>query len=1067
MAHCLAAAAQNLNPVTLTNVTPVTPEVGSLGKYIDMPVGYSTGVPEISIPLYTLKHRELEIPIGLSYNASGIKVEEGATWVGTGWNLNVGGSISRVVHGLPDDLGGSTSYMNTTKTAKYILSLPANNQERYELLYNQANFGFLDVEPDMYFFSVMGYSGQFYFDQELHDFVLAPYQNLKISCTRDANGEITGWRIVLPNGTSAYFGTSADVLRTGRERFLNQYDIQLTGGLASMPENQTHQSQHYSSWQLMDVVSLTNSNIKYYYDNSNAMDFGSGGETTDIKGASGCSEADGKRHASFYRMLSSKAILKKISTDLGDVFFIQSALQRADAIGAPLGSSKSLDSIIVKRKDGRLIKAISFSYDYYNSPAVNTPGLQVSDIANKRLRLNLVKDGDATYQLKYNTTPIVSRMSPQQDYWGYYNGKTANPGLTPSIETGNGAGNAGGADRTIDLAYAKAGILEKIIYPTGGSTEFTYESNVANTFTLNGLSEGYQYSGLKGQSYAFYKSSAYVQANPRIYIDSFTIADMKKPGMIFFQIPGYSGPYNTIKCPVRMVITGITKPSNNMMLSDLQTPFILQPGKYKITATIQPTIDFPNAEFAVTMSWLENPDLKNIIVGGLRVAKIINSDALGNKIAKSFKYTNFNDSTVSSGTLVNLPNHNPLIPCGDGGLPAVTRIISSSTAPLTTTDGQFIRYENVTEYYDENKSSFKSELTFSNDNLFLTIPNNTYPIPANTGRSWRSGLLLNKKIYEQKKDLSYGLLTEEQNYYRNYATNYKNTFGIKMTPNVIQSPVKTFSIQPGMFVTEWYLLDSTVTFNYSGGNTLKTKSENYYNSNYLLSNTRFSNSNGKTTDNKTWYPKDYSNVPGFNINTLIQAQAINIPIRKEISVNGKITGGQAIKYNAAAQPITMYQYENAALSDTVLHDINSIIGLNYNPKTEVTYTAQNNISTVKNSDGVTTVFLWGYMQSYPVAKIVNSDYTTVNSVITQAQIDNAIAAGDASLRILLNTLRTDSRLKDAQVTTYTHDPLVGITSSTDEKGQTTYYEYDEFQRLKNVKDQNGNILKNNVYHYKP
>jgi YD repeat-containing protein len=76
--------------------------------------------------------------------------------------------------------------------------------------------------------------------------------------------------------------------------------------------------------------------------------------------------------------------------------------------------------------------------------------------------------------------------------------------------------------------------------------------------------------------------------------------------------------------------------------------------------------------------------------------------------------------------------------------------------------------------------------------------------------------------------------------------------------------------------------------------------------------------------------------------------------------------------------------------------------------------------------------------------------------------------GQATLAITGNSLIDDLRLypKEAQMTTYTYAPLIGMTSSTDAKGQTTYYEYDSFQRLLNIKDQNGKVLKHYEYHYK-
>ena len=41
-----------------------------------------------------------------------------------------------------------------------------------------------------------------------------------------------------------------------------------------------------------------------------------------------------------------------------------------------------------------------------------------------------------------------------------------------------------------------------------------------------------------------------------------------------------------------------------------------------------------------------------------------------------------------------------------------------------------------------------------------------------------------------------------------------------------------------------------------------------------------------------------------------------------------------------------------------------------------------------------------------------------------------------------------------------------MTSMTDSKGMTTYYEYDSFGRLKTEKDHNGRVLKTFNYNYK-
>ncbi len=54
---------------------------------------------------------------------------------------------------------------------------------------------------------------------------------------------------------------------------------------------------------------------------------------------------------------------------------------------------------------------------------------------------------------------------------------------------------------------------------------------------------------------------------------------------------------------------------------------------------------------------------------------------------------------------------------------------------------------------------------------------------------------------------------------------------------------------------------------------------------------------------------------------------------------------------------------------------------------------------------------------------------------------------------------------NAQMTTYTYVPLVGMSSKCDVDNRVTYYFYDGLNRLKYIKDQDGNILKTMDYHY--
>src|SRR5258707_15411396 len=68
-----STSANPFNPLKtyLNNFVQPAPNAGSLGKYADYSVVYYTGVPEISIPIYYLKHGGRELPNSLSYHVSG------------------------------------------------------------------------------------------------------------------------------------------------------------------------------------------------------------------------------------------------------------------------------------------------------------------------------------------------------------------------------------------------------------------------------------------------------------------------------------------------------------------------------------------------------------------------------------------------------------------------------------------------------------------------------------------------------------------------------------------------------------------------------------------------------------------------------------------------------------------------------------------------------------------------------------------------------------------------------------------------------------------------------------
>ena len=98
--------------------------------------------------------------------------------------------------------------------------------------------------------------------------------------------------------------------------------------------------------------------------------------------------------------------------------------------------------------------------------------------------------------------------------------------------------------------------------------------------------------------------------------------------------------------------------------------------------------------------------------------------------------------------------------------------------------------------------------------------------------------------------------------------------------------------------------------------------------------------------------------------------------------------------------------------------------------------------TVRDEDGVVTIYLWGYRGQYPVAKIENSTYAEVQQALGRLPESCSSAITYESV---VATLR--EKLFGARVSTSKYLFSVGLTGKTDPAGRQMEYNYDSQGRL--------------------
>lgn len=130
------------------------------------------------------------------------------------------------------------------------------------------------------------------------------------------------------------------------------------------------------------------------------------------------------------------------------------------------------------------------------------------------------------------------------------------------------------------------------------------------------------------------------------------------------------------------------------------------------------------------------------------------------------------------------------------------------------------------------------------------------------------------------------------------------------------------------------------------------------------------------------------------------------------------------------------------------------------------YDAYGNVLEYKTKEGILVSQIWGYNNSKLVAELKNISYASISSatISTIKSTSASTTYNEANLVTALNSLRTS--FPNGFVTTYTYNPLVGISSITDVNGRKETYQYDTFNRLYRVLNNEGLIVKEYNYNIK-
>ena len=443
------------------------PEATSLGKFGFTPADNYTGIPNVQIPVWNIKGGQIDHPVSLIYNYNGLKVTEEASWVGLGWTLQVGGVIQQVPYGISDyKTLGFNDRVGVAVSGPFLVAsydeIPVGIEDY--LLYNRVANKNYDGSPDIFVYSFNGMQGKFYFING--EIVPLTYTDAKFTYDRDGKT----FTIVDGNGTTYLF-------EKYDESSLRVINADIANGIDYLQASISY------SWRLTRMISadlkdFINFNYSSIRENIQSPTFYDrtiiSRRAQDITVREHCIANSVLQDPTATFTDSYQWRLESIESKYERLVFVPRTSSRNDLEG----DSKALSKIMVYSK-GNLVAPIRefiFTHGYFGG---------ITDSKEARLRLTKFQEtitgGDSKPPYKFvyynQSATFPNKESFSIDHWGYYNGVIDNLILSPYDPAKIWRRDYVDANRSPNHSFAKYGMLEKIIFPTGGYDHFFYESN--------------------------------------------------------------------------------------------------------------------------------------------------------------------------------------------------------------------------------------------------------------------------------------------------------------------------------------------------------------------------------------------------------------------------------------------------------------------------------------------------------------------------------------------------------------------------------------------------------------